>query len=494
MSRNKIISIVASIAIASSLLIGASINATNTHTQNITLLSTTTTSSQTKAVVVNAPDSQLALYNSSNPNAKISSYISVGEMLTINQTVGNYYYVTVQETGAKGYINKNNAQIITSGLNAPVTSVNKSGSIINVSSFVYLRSKPTINSKVVANLLNSTNINIVSKQGDWYKVETNNGTGYVYSEYVGVSTKAISNQNSIITSNVKGNNTQTYLTNTSDVVIKTAPDWNSKSLQTIKHEAVPVTVISSDNNWDKVKLSNGVAGYVPSGSVITGIINMNNAIASAAKSTANATKNAINTATSVGSGLASIVNSAANVVNTFNNNVNTTVTQAANNAKNISNNAQSNINSTAKNIQNIGNNVANTANSIGNTINNASNTANNVSNTIQSTAANANKTISNINNTINSTAKNIADTANNVNSNIKSTVDNAHQNIKDINNTIKTTNENINNTAKNISNGVNSNVTSTANNINTINNGINSAANKVINGINNLNHNISNIL
>lgn len=490
MSRNKIISIVTSTVIISSLLIGATLTTNKYPKKNISLLASATTNSETKAVVINSPNSHLALYDASNSNAEISSYISVGEMLTINKTVGNYYYVTVQETGAKGYINKNNAQIIKSGINSSTTPVDKSGFIINVSSLVYLRSKPDINTTAIGSLLNSTNITVIEKQGNWYKVKTNIGTGFVYSEYVGISTDAILSGNvtdklvatsaNTKLSKASTSRTQTYTTNAANVVIKTAPDWNSKSLGTFEHLSVPVKVISSSNNWDKVELSNGTIGYVPSGSIVNEVVNMNNAISSAARST-------ISSATNLGSGLASIITSAANVVNTFNNNVSGTATHAANNIKNINSNIQSNINSTAEHAQNIGDNVSSTIKNVSNTINNVSGTASSISNNITNTTKKAGDTIQS---TVTSAGKNIND----INNTINSTLDNAHQNIKNINQTIKTTNENINNTAKNINDGINSNVTSTANNINTINNDIKSSANTVINSINTINHHIANIL
>ncbi|WP_066869723.1 SH3 domain-containing protein [Clostridium mediterraneense] len=161
----------------------------NTKVINKVLLAASSSLVGERAVVVNTDNSPLVLYSNASSSSNITSYISVGEMLTIESTGDNFYKVKVQETGAVGYISAHNIQIITSGVNDTYSTVNKEGYIINVSSRVNLRANATMSSNILAKLSNNTRINVLGKQGQWYKVNCNGTVGYIYQEYVGISNK-----------------------------------------------------------------------------------------------------------------------------------------------------------------------------------------------------------------------------------------------------------------------------------------------------------------
>ncbi|MGL5067851.1 MAG: SH3 domain-containing protein [Sarcina sp.] len=463
MSKYKITSLITGALITASLVVGGSyITIKNIPKNNTILLTTASTSTKNNAVVINSSNTPLVLYSNANTTSSISSYISVGEMLTINASNSDFYYVTVKETGARGYIEKSNAQIIESGVNRSITNVNKKGSIINVSSIVYLRSNATMSSKPVANLMDSTDINIISKQGDWYKVKTDSDTGYVYSAYVGLTNQDIPTNTSDSLNKTATQSQQPYTNNNSDVVIKTLPDWNSKSVTTIKHEAVPVKVISSSNGWDKVELPNGKTGYIQSSSIINRIINNGNNIANAATS-------AVNAANNVGNSISSIISSTSSAITSFNNGVSSIAQNKANNAKDISNNIKSNVKSTTQNVNNIGNQVASN-------IQNASNTANHISSTASNAANNITNTVNNINNNAKNTASNIASTASNINNNINSAANHINNHLNNVNNAINSANTKIANDVHKVANtvdGINTNIKNFNNNIKNFNNQLN---------------------
>ena len=139
------------------------------------------------AVVINTNQNSLVLYNSASTNSNIESYISVGEMLNYTPTSNpNFYKVTVQETGACGYISADNMQIIESGLNKAYTNINRDGQVINVTYDVKLMSSPDVHSQILGSYKNNTHLTILGKQDQWYKVNIGKQIGYMYQSYVGI--------------------------------------------------------------------------------------------------------------------------------------------------------------------------------------------------------------------------------------------------------------------------------------------------------------------
>lgn len=183
-----------------------STNNINVKSSNEVLLSqpVSNTSGQ-EAVVVNG-DNNLVLFNNTESQS-VNSYLSTGEMLTITGHEGNFCKVTVHETGAVGYISINNAQIIESGINSTFNKNITDGSIINVSTSVHLRAQPDLNSGILKNLKNNTNIEVLGTQGQWVKVNINGTIGYIYESYVSIgnTASATANSSSTITTNSTNN-------------------------------------------------------------------------------------------------------------------------------------------------------------------------------------------------------------------------------------------------------------------------------------------------
>ncbi|MGL4740226.1 MAG: polysaccharide deacetylase family protein [Sarcina sp.] len=202
MIRKKIIGYIAAATILTmGLGAGASAsvltpNNSNTTTNNHILLSQQQANSGNQAAVINGKSSPLVLYSSASTNSSTKSYLSVGEMLTINSSSNGFYNVTVHETGATGYISASNLQKITSGTSDTLNAMQASAQIINVSSAVHLRASATMNSNVLANLGNNAQVKVLGKQGSWYKVSVGNQTGFIYQLYVGMNAGQASNTTS----------------------------------------------------------------------------------------------------------------------------------------------------------------------------------------------------------------------------------------------------------------------------------------------------------
>lgn len=297
----------------------------NTNKVSNTEATTTnnTQNSQTTgmAVVINGNGS-LALMGSNSVKSNLVGYLSAGEMLTVHGQDGNWYKVTVQETGETGYINAANLQFIESGVNDPLSILKGNGQVINVSSNLRIRAAATMDSNTIGHLLNGSSFKIVGKEGQWYKINANGVTGFVYSEYVAPSIiNAVSNggntgnstvNNNIITNKAKAvseansvskatssnssvaNNNSKEVTSTNSTVAKTVNNSTAKatvatnSTSTVNNSTSKVEANSKAEASSSVKNGNATATSNSTASATTKSGSEATATASS-KATANAT-------------------------------------------------------------------------------------------------------------------------------------------------------------------------------------------------------------
>ena len=277
MKRNKLVSIIESsvkskvlVGVLAASLIGASGMmlasggnlSNNNFSVNKTMLAGTLNNKGNKACVINGDDN-LVLYATAN-HSNIQSYVSVGEMLTINSYDNGYYNVTVQETGATGYISSSDMQKIVSGVGDSLTSLGGTAYTTNVSTVVNLREEATMNSTSLAMLKNNTSVSLLAKQGDWYKVDVNGTIGYIYGEYIALTntnSSAINNtsssSNTIIASKSTNSSASITETNNSKVIGSTnsnnslsTSNNSTKAVKTASNKkySSPHTVSNYDGN------------------------------------------------------------------------------------------------------------------------------------------------------------------------------------------------------------------------------------------------------
>ena len=201
----------------------------NNITINKTLLAGTQNNDGNKACVING-NGDLVLFTSAS-DSNIAGYISVGQMLTINGNSNGYYNVTVQETGVTGYISSQDMQKITSGLKDPLTTLSGTGYITNVTTVVNLRESATMNSTILKELSNNTSVVLLGQQGNWYKVDYDGTTGYIYGEYIAIAK-----------TDVATSNTTTNTSKTSSNVVAT----NNKVASNNKSSSSKTKVVSSN--------------------------------------------------------------------------------------------------------------------------------------------------------------------------------------------------------------------------------------------------------
>ena len=118
-----------------------------------------------------------------------------------------------------------------------------------------------MNSAILNNLGNKTNINILGKQGQWYKVSYNGTVGYIYETYVATLNQNISgivNSNKTTTSSNSVKGATSNITSNSKVVVPTKPTVN----KTESHKTTP-----AKNTVNKAETNSGNKSTATSSSV-----------------------------------------------------------------------------------------------------------------------------------------------------------------------------------------------------------------------------------
>ncbi len=222
-----------------------------------------------------------------NANGQVIGYVSVGEMLTLGQSSNKKTFVTVQETGETGYLANSNIKNITSAVGENLVKTNRKGSVINVSTILHVRANATMDSQVLTDLTNNTNLTITGKIGNWYQVNVNGVKGYIFDEYIA---EGSINQNNTITNSNKIKETSTskenetvsnkenktvsnntdVLNNNSTIQKSNSSHKNTTQSNTIKaqHKSVTNTskkVSSNTNNNSNTIEGNGIVKKLGTG-------------------------------------------------------------------------------------------------------------------------------------------------------------------------------------------------------------------------------------
>ncbi|EOU1682965.1 SH3 domain-containing protein [Clostridium perfringens] len=141
-------------------------------------------------------------------NGEILGYANPFTMLQILNVNGKTVEVITQ-SGLRGYVDADEFTLVESAVNDKLIEKNIEGHVINVSTALNLRKEPRIGAEIIDRLLNNTKVNILGKQGSWYKIELNGQKGYVYGMFLNEGTKkensskAISNKKSEVKSEGK---------------------------------------------------------------------------------------------------------------------------------------------------------------------------------------------------------------------------------------------------------------------------------------------------
>lgn len=175
MKRNRIVSAVLT-GIAATTIGTVATSATS----NVILLTKNQTDNFKLACVVNKTG-DLTIKDS---NGKVIGYASDGEMLEVKSAGQTQSLVTVKETGITGYMDNKNILYIEPGNLNNSQQINQEGEVTNVTTGLYLRQEPNVDSKILGTIKNGTKLKLSAKVGDWYKASVDGTQGYLFGNYV----------------------------------------------------------------------------------------------------------------------------------------------------------------------------------------------------------------------------------------------------------------------------------------------------------------------
>ncbi|NGT58428.1 SH3 domain-containing protein [Clostridium perfringens] len=141
-------------------------------------------------------------------NGEILGYANPFTMLQILNMNGKTVEIITQ-SGLRGYVDANEFTLVESAVNDKLIEKNIEGHVTNVSTVLNLTKEPKIGAEIINRLLNNTKVNILGKQGSWYKIELNGQKGYVYGMFLNEGTmkenssKTIANKKSEVKSEDK---------------------------------------------------------------------------------------------------------------------------------------------------------------------------------------------------------------------------------------------------------------------------------------------------
>ncbi|WP_297639637.1 SH3 domain-containing protein, partial [uncultured Clostridium sp.] len=189
------------------------------------------------------------------------------DMVVITGENKNNYNVITQY-GVTGSIPKSDLTLVKSGENNQLVKLNETEHVIHVTTVLNVRQQPDVHSGLLTTLKEDTNIQVTGQEGEWFQVNINGQTGFVYDDFVGqgeVSTPvATSATNTMTTSSSQ--QTSNENTSNSNVVSNTV---SSNTITNNQVQATPVkntnTITSNNmntNNSQIVNYSTPKNGYV----------------------------------------------------------------------------------------------------------------------------------------------------------------------------------------------------------------------------------------
>ncbi|MDD3796264.1 MAG: NlpC/P60 family protein [Lachnospiraceae bacterium] len=119
--------------------------------------------------------------------------------------------------------------------------------------YINVRSEASTDSSVVAQIFNNGSAQIIEKDGDWYKIQSGNASGYVKAEYFVTGEEA-----DAVASKVAYNVAVVY---PEELNVRTSPDESANVLDIAK-KSEELEVVASEGDWMKVALTSETYGYV----------------------------------------------------------------------------------------------------------------------------------------------------------------------------------------------------------------------------------------
>ncbi|MGP0690366.1 SH3 domain-containing protein [Priestia aryabhattai] len=196
-----------------------------------------TTTPPAESTTYSVTASTLNVRSGAGTNYAAIGSVTKGQTLSVMSKSGSWYKINYN--GRTGYVSSDYVQ--SSGTTTPPA---ESTTYIVTASTLNVRSGAGTSYASIGSVTKGQKLSVVSKSGDWYKINYNGRTGYVSSDYVQVSATA---SPKLVVDSFK------TLGNAQQVILVTADNYDTKSAKIQTFEKV-------DGNWKQVLTANGVLG------------------------------------------------------------------------------------------------------------------------------------------------------------------------------------------------------------------------------------------
>ncbi|MGL4873750.1 MAG: SH3 domain-containing protein [Clostridium sp.] len=219
--------------------------------------------------------SNLRFRSGATTNSNVLGYFVDGQKVNVVGQANGWTKINYE--GQEGYVDSSYIKIGNSESGNEVVNENNDntismkalGGVVNVETNLRIRSGATTNSSIIGRLYEGDRVKIVGKDGDWYKIQTTNGTGFVCGDYIQIL-NGQDNGNTDNKENIDGNGT--VINVSSNLRIRTAPSLNS-SVTGYLLNGQNVKVTGKEGTWYRIN-QNGQTGYVDSSFIsVNGKIN-----------------------------------------------------------------------------------------------------------------------------------------------------------------------------------------------------------------------------
>ena len=236
---------------------------TSSGTSNNTNTSTSTMNES--GTVVNITSS-LNVRSGPSTSSSIIGHLSNGAKVTVTGTSGDFY--AIKYNNKTGYVSKSYVKLggsSSGGTNTSTSTMNESGTVVNITSSLNVRSAPSTSSSIIGHLSNGAKVTVIGTSGDFYAIKYNNTTGYVSKNYVKLGGSSSSGTN---TSTGTTNQTGRVVNVTSNLRVRSAPSTNASVLGYLLNGQI-VTITGSSGDFYAINY-NGKTGYVSKGYIQIG--------------------------------------------------------------------------------------------------------------------------------------------------------------------------------------------------------------------------------
>lgn len=198
----------------------------------------------------------LNLRSGAGTNYNILKKLSKGSKVTIIETLNGWYKVNAN--GTSGYVSSEYVHLDGSDENKPPIIDSGNEQVIETgyvnTNGLFVRLGPATSYSHIGLLSYNTKVEILSENNGWYKINYNNGTGYVSKDFIDIKSS--------------GNNENTDIDNINKIVIVTANALNVRTSPSTSGKIVGTLIYGTkgnisahSNGWYKIT-AQGIEGWV----------------------------------------------------------------------------------------------------------------------------------------------------------------------------------------------------------------------------------------